>query len=186
MEYLSKIKKFVDASFVNAGDTYDLKHFERTVYWLLQLKSDADEALQVAAYGHDIERAFRERNYNKISQNEQGFISREHLSHHQETGAQIIADFLTKQGAPGSFVSKVKNLIEHHEIGGNDKDNLLKDADSLSYFENQIDKFIKNKVAEAGKSKVKQKFDWMFDRITSEKAKQIAKPMYENAIKRLG
>ncbi|OGH94654.1 MAG: hypothetical protein A2538_04460 [Candidatus Magasanikbacteria bacterium RIFOXYD2_FULL_41_14] len=36
--------------------------------------------------------------------------------------------------------------------------------------------FLGEKVKEDGREKVKQKFDWMFNRITSEKAKQIAQP----------
>ena len=36
-----------------------------------------------------------------------------------------------------------------------------------------------------GKEKIQQKFDWMYTRISSEKAKQIVKPWYEKAIKEL-
>ena len=32
-------------------------HFDRTVYWLQQLRPDADGALLIAAISHDIERA---------------------------------------------------------------------------------------------------------------------------------
>ena len=185
MKWLEKVKEFVKQSFVTAGDVYDLKHFERTVYWLLLLKPDADEALQAAAYAHDIERAFRDKSYNKISENAKGFVSSEHLSHHQEIGAKIIADFLTAEGADKNFINKVKSLIAHHEVGGTTEENLLKDSDSISYFENQINMFINRKVLEAGKQKVREKFDWMFNRITSEQAKSIAYPMYQTAIKEL-
>ncbi len=34
----------------------DPRHAENTLDWLLKLKPDADEALQIAALGHDIER----------------------------------------------------------------------------------------------------------------------------------
>ena len=83
------------------------------------------------------------------------------------------------------MVEKVIMLISKHEVGGNDGQNLLKDADSISYFENQIQHFLTAKVADVGKAKVKEKFDWMFSRITSNKAKDIAEPMYEAAINRL-
>ena len=61
----------------------------------------------------------------------------------------------------------------------------MKDADSISYFENQIDHFITKQAKEIGFDKVKAKFDWMYERITSEKAREIARPMYEAAIKKL-
>lgn len=185
MELYDKLKKFVDEAFVKAGDTHDLKHFERTVYWLLQLKADSDEALRAAAYAHDIERAFRDPGYNKITASDKGFVSEDHLQHHQDTGAAIVAKFLTEQGAPEKFIAKVQQLISRHEIGGSEEENLLKDADSLSYFENQVDMFIAKKVPEAGKEKVREKFQWMFNRITSVKAKELARPMYEQAIKKL-
>jgi hypothetical protein len=39
----------------------DRRHAENTLDWLLMLKPDADEALQIAALGHDIERALEAR-----------------------------------------------------------------------------------------------------------------------------
>ena len=44
--------------FVNKAYNRDPIHFKRTVYWLRQLKPDADEPMLIAAYAHDIERAF--------------------------------------------------------------------------------------------------------------------------------
>ncbi|MEK6825240.1 MAG: hypothetical protein AABY00_00465 [Nanoarchaeota archaeon] len=34
-----------------------IRHFERTLYWLREYHAEADEAFQIAAYAHDIERA---------------------------------------------------------------------------------------------------------------------------------
>ena len=39
----------------------DSIHSKNTLQWLLRLKPDADEGLQIAALGHDIERAIEER-----------------------------------------------------------------------------------------------------------------------------
>ena len=39
----------------------DPRHAENTLDWLLRLKSGADEALQIAALGHDIQRALAAR-----------------------------------------------------------------------------------------------------------------------------
>ncbi len=40
-------------------------HDENTLQWLLRPDSDADEALQIAALGHDIERAIEDRRVKK-------------------------------------------------------------------------------------------------------------------------
>ena len=186
MDWYAKVEKFVSAAFLKSSNAGDMKHFERTVFWLKELKPDADEAMLIAAFAHDIERAFRnERTYNKITGSDKGFTSQAHLQYHQETGAKIISDFLTAQHAPPDLVSKVSNLISKHEVGGTEEENILKDADSISYFETQIDMFLKDKVKSAGEEKVRVKFEWMFNRITSPKAKTLAEPMYKSAIKRL-
>ena len=53
-----KTREFVKTSF-NKNDT-QMVHFDRTVYWIKELKPDVDEAYLIAAVGHDIERAFRD------------------------------------------------------------------------------------------------------------------------------
>lgn len=76
-------------------------------------------------------------------------------------------------------------MISKHEVGGDDDQNLVKDADSISFLENNVDVFLSEHVQKSGKEKVRDKFNWMFDRITGEKAKELARPLYEEAIRRL-
>jgi hypothetical protein len=185
--FYKKVEQFVIEKFSKAGDDHGIKHFLRTVYWIKVMKPDADEALLIAAIAHDIERGDRKNNsYDKIKKFNKGFISDEHLSHHQNEGAKIIMEYLQKIGADKKLTERVRMLISKHEVGGNDDQNLLKDADSVSFFENNVEHFIAKKVNETSKEKVKDKFDWMFNRIISKKAKKIARPWYEEAIKRLG
>lgn len=185
--YFVICKNFVKEAFIQAGELYTLAHLDRTVYWLKFLRPDADEALCIAAYSHDTERAFRDnKTYNKIKNSDAGFIDNDHLTHHQTQGAEIMAKFLKENSAPQELITRVYMLISKHEVGGNEDQNLLKDADSISYFENQIEHFLSRKIGEVGKDKIKAKFEWMFGRITSETAKKIAKPMYEMAINKLG
>lgn len=70
-------------------------------------------------------------------------------------------------------------------MGGTEDENILKDADSISYFENQVPFFLNVMVKKVGKNRVKEKFQWMFDRITLDKAKELARPMFEDAMKKL-
>jgi len=178
-----KAEKFVVDSFTKSGGSEGIKHFKRTVYWVKKLKPKADEALLISAIAHDIERAFRDSGYEKIKKT--GFKGEEHLNYHQKKAAQIISDFLKKSDAPKKFIRRVKMLISKHEVGGNSDQNILKDADSISFFENQVGMFITKKVSEVGKEKVEEKFSWMYERITSSKAKKIARPYFEKAIKAL-
>ena len=186
MEFYPRVEKYITEIFSKSPHFRDIKHFERTVYWLKQLRPDADEALYIAAFAHDTERAFRDKSAHPTAgKSSKGFLDEDFMKHHQEKGAEVITKFLKEQGASPELVERVGMLISRHEVGGDEDQNLLKDADSISYFENQIDFFIAHKVSEVGKEKVRAKFHWMFERISSEQAKASAKPMYEIAIKRL-
>ncbi len=176
-----KAEQFVIDSFTKIGKASQLKHFERTVYWVKELKADADEALLISAIAHDIERAFRRKDIIEKARTI-SYTSSEFFRPHEERGAEIIARFLKKEGAEQKLVKRVKMLVSRHEEGGNDDQILLKDADSISFFENNISLFLTKHVSEVGIEKVKEKFNWMFNRITSKRAKQIARPWYEKAI----
>ncbi|MEK6927215.1 MAG: DUF4202 family protein [Nanoarchaeota archaeon] len=182
-EFFNKVEKFVKESFIKIGQERQIKHFERTVYWIKELNPKCDEALLISAIAHDIERAYRTKEqYEKI--NEVGFTHPEFFRPHEEKGAEIIAEFLNNQKANQILIKRVKELISRHEEGGNEDQNLLKDADSLSFLENNVYPFLK-RVKERGKDKIREKIDWMYNRISSQNAKQIAKIWYEKAIKDL-
>lgn len=178
-EYVVKI-------FKENGKETQIKHLEKTVKWMKKIKPDADEAMLVAAISHDIERAFRENLINdKIKNSDKGFMSEEHLDFHQQKGAEIMGNYLKSIGASDEVTDRVKMLISKHEVGGNDDQNTLKDADSVSFFETNAKNFVKKFVDVVGKDKVKDKFDWMFNRITNDKAKGFAQSMYESVLKML-
>ncbi|MCL5435542.1 MAG: DUF4202 domain-containing protein [Patescibacteria group bacterium] len=186
MKYYPRAEKFVIDSFTKAGRIGGLPHLERTVHWLRVLKPDADEAILIAAIAHDIERAFRNPEYEeRFKSSKEGFLDSGHMKYHQGEGARIIADFLKTQGADSALVERVKVLVSKHEEGGSDDQNVLKDADSISYFEVNAGKFVKLHLQKVGREKIRKKFDWMFSRITSEKARGIAGPWYEAAVKSL-
>ncbi|RLG21415.1 hypothetical protein DRN74_02525 [Candidatus Micrarchaeota archaeon] len=178
-----EVKQFVKESFEECGYKEHIKHLERTVYWVKKLKPNADEALLIAAISHDIGTAHR---WKKIQKelHQMKFTDKELIEKHQKECARIIEEFLRKQGANPEIIDRVKMLVSKHEEGGNADQNLLKDADSISFFENNIPVFL-NMAKKIGKGKVKQKFDWMYNRMTSEKARRIVKKWYDKAIKDL-
>lgn len=177
------IRFFVADSY---GADKSLAHFERTVHWLEYLDENITLEKRIAAYAHDIQRAFRhDSTIDKIIASPLGFQDEEMLSQHQQEGADIIAKELTILGASAEIVNDVKSLIEKHEEGGSEDQNNLKDADSISFFEINADHFVKKYVKQVGKQKVKDKFDWMYERITSDKARKVAKPFYDKYLKEL-
>lgn len=179
-----KSEQFVVDTFKKIGNESGIKHFLRTVYWTKQLRPNADEALLISAVAHDIQRAFRKKDLPKNTSGNP-LLNPAMLDNHQKKGAEIIADFLVKRNSGQKLIDRVKMLVSKHEVGGNADQNLLKDADSISFFENNTDHFIEKLVPLFGKEAIEEKFDWMYERITSKKAQRIARPMYEKALRKL-
>lgn len=180
------VEKFVDESFSKTGNTSTPLHLQRTVHWLLIFKPDANEALMIAALGHDIERAFYQDEVTKmIKESDDGFENKELLRLHQTRGADIIGKFLIAHGADKTLVEHVQHLIEHHEEGGDQEQDVLMDADTVSFFENNVDRFVEKHAVEQGQKKVVRKFKWMYERLSSDKLRDVVRPWYEAAMKRL-
>ena len=179
-------KKFIKESFGDTNMQSQIKHLLRTAYWVKFLYPKANEALLVAAISHDIDKVFRKPGYyeNMVRSNK-GFLKKESIIEHPKRCSKIMEGFLKRNKVKKELIFKIKDFIEKYEIGGNKEQNILKDANSLSFFENNVDVFLSLKKWGSNKQNIRDKFDWMYSRITSRKAKSIAKPWYEKAIKLL-
>ncbi|MFA4818497.1 MAG: DUF4202 family protein [Patescibacteria group bacterium] len=186
MNYYPKVKKFVKESFKHSKFGNELRHFWRTAYWLKKLDPKADEAMLIAAVAHDIERAFPISRLKWQKGDKAYFLQRSFSAAHGRAGAFKVGEFLQKERAPRALIKKVKMMISRHEYGGNYWQNLLKDADSISFLENQGPLFLKfHRSGSMASGDVLKKFDWMYGRITSRQAKAYAKPMYQKCVKYL-
>jgi len=160
-------------------------HLFETAAWMKRLEASADEVLLTAAVLHDIERVLKRPDPSRFKEKMKTFTNPFYLAWHQKRSADIAAALLREKNINENIIKRVYDLIRHHEEGGDQDQNLLKDADSLSFFETSVDHFLEVWVPVAGKEKVKEKFDWMFERITSLQAKRIGRPLYESALKKL-
>ncbi|MCD6477556.1 MAG: DUF4202 family protein [Candidatus Aenigmarchaeota archaeon] len=177
---IEKVREFVTKS----CEDDEVKHLERTLYWIKELKSCANEALKIAALTHDIDRCLKNEGCADDFKKVRHSPNSKYYMEHQKKSARIVSNFLENINADENLIKEVTFLIEHHESGGTPEADVLKDADSLSFFENNAYSILE-KFAKLDKETVKEKFDFMFNRISSEKAKNIAKPMYEKLIKKL-
>lgn len=183
----SKTQAYVQQQFSSADPSgLTFTHLQRTAYWVQQLDPDASDALRIAAVSHDIERAVRQQDmHDLLKKSADGFGNATFLHNHQTRGAEIMRTFLTEQGASQDILNRVGYLIEHHEDGGDAEANVLKDADTISFFENNVERFVTKHATEQGKEKVRAKFQWMYDRLTDPRAREIVKPWFDTAMKRL-
>ena len=106
-------------------------HAKNTLEWLLKLKPDANETLQIATLGHDIERAIEER---KVKRKDyQNYY--EFKDAHALNSAKIMKEIMKEHNMNKAMIEKVFFLVRHHENGGTKLADVLKNADSISFFQ---------------------------------------------------
>ena len=108
----------------------DLRHAENTLEWLLRLKPDANEALQIAALGHDIERALDARKVKRADFPDYDIFKVAHA----RNSAEILREIMEDCGMSQEMASEVYLLVCRHETGDAPRTDLIKNADGISYF----------------------------------------------------
>jgi hypothetical protein len=160
-ERLEKLKKEILETLKKSPIETDSMHAQIVYKWVLNLKSDADEALQIAALSHDIERAVTSitekdlKEYSKID---------EFKKEHALRSAEIISNMLRRYDYSEIMISKVRKLVENHEVGGDEETNILRNADSIAYFEYNIPVYLRRN----GREQTKNKIQFMYKRIPVE------------------
>ena len=107
-------------------------HSKNTLEWVRRLTRKPSLALQIAALGHDIERAVGDRRVRKEDFSNYNAFKLAHA----KNSARILTELMTQCGIKDtSFIDSVRELVERHEFGGTPEADILKDADGLSFFE---------------------------------------------------
>ncbi|MBW3004006.1 hypothetical protein KY328_05135 [Candidatus Woesearchaeota archaeon] len=158
-----------------------IKHLERTLDYLRIISPMADEATEVAAYAHDWERAGRKTELTPYI-NGKSLSDKETMEKHQKASADKLYNFLKENGASEEFAQKSRSIVALHEVGGFLEADDVKDADSLSYFEVVAEYHLSWVEKGVPKESLREKLDFMFNRISSDVAKEMAEPMYKRAI----
>ena len=104
-----KIEEIIEKSSVPE----DPLHSKNTLEWLLRLKPDADEALRIAALGHDIERAIEERKVRREDYSGFDVFKKAHALN----SAKIMAEIMKGYTIHKELVDDVFSLVAHHETG---------------------------------------------------------------------
>jgi hypothetical protein len=150
----------------------------RTLFGIKELRVDASEELLIAAVSHDIERAF-----NPETKETKKYRTGKEQEYHQVEGGRIMFDFLVDNGYDAAKAERVRELISKHEVGGDEEQNILKDADSLSWLEVSAPRHIGKRLFP--KEELERKIAFMFERISASKAKELGRPFYEEAVRML-
>jgi hypothetical protein len=172
---------------VCANYEHGAQHLLQSEMWLQRLESGASEGLLLAALTHDMERAFPGSDSPTLDP-KQGVDNPVYNNAHSERSARIVSNFLREQGALDECIEQVARLIRAHEYGGDCDENLVQAADSLSFLEVNVDVFLgwmDAGVEQWDADAVEAKFTWMYERIQVPQARELAKPLYEEAMRKL-
>lgn len=137
----------------------DPAHSKNTLEWLLKLEPEADIALQIAALGHDIERAIENRKVRR-----EHFINYDEFkAAHAKNSAKILMEIMEDCSIKKQLEDEITRLVLRHETGGDQRSNLLKDADSISFFDVNLPYYFKRN----GWDETKQRCEWGYKRLSA-------------------
>lgn len=173
MQKFSQLKKEIAEIISKSRETEDPVHSKLTLKWLLKLKPKANEAMQIAALAHDIERAVT----GKTESTLKNFSNIQEIKNeHAKKSAEIIGELMAKYGYGKREIQKVKRLVARHESGGDRDSDILRDADSIAYFDYNIYIYIKKK----GFERTKEKIKFMYGRISRKTKKIVEKIKFKD------
>jgi Domain of unknown function (DUF4202) len=160
---------------------WNARHLVRTRDWLVELEPSAPEALRLAALTHDMERHFPGGPVNALSDDPRDEEQYRRL--HSERSAQVVRQWLREEGADSALVADVERLVRAHETGGAPDENLVQAADSLSFLETNTELVASWYTSgRCNRERARAQVRWMFERIRLPRARELARPLYEEAI----
>ncbi|HKG53083.1 MAG TPA: DUF4202 family protein [Anaerolineales bacterium] len=163
-----RIKNEILQVLSHSGVPEDYEHALHVLKWVNRLKPDADFSLRIASIGHDIERALPEQKVERMNFSAYDDFKRAHA----ENSAKIVNEILSRYPIAQAVIERVHYLIANHEFGkeGDLDLTILKDADSLSFFEINLPYYFHRE----GETETYFRMQWGYARM-SESAKQFLK-----------
>jgi hypothetical protein len=111
----------------------DVFHSINTLEWIERLSPGAekDPAMMIAALGHDIERGLEDRRVDPAQFETYDEVKQAHAL----VSAEALAEIMEDTGIDQNLTDDVARLVANHEVGGDTRQELLKNADVLSFFQ---------------------------------------------------
>ena len=172
MDDIDCVKKKIEEIIEKSSVPEDPLHSKNTLEWLLKLKPDADEALKVAALGHDIERAIEER---KVKREDFSSFD-EFKKAHALNSARIMAEIVKDYTISNELAEDIFSLVAHHETGGNERAEVLKEADTISYFDVNLPLYYARHSVE----ETKRRALWGYKKLSANLKEVVAKMNYSD------
>jgi hypothetical protein len=172
MDKIHFVKRKIEEVIKGSSVPEDSIHSKNTLKWLLKLKPNADEGLKLAAFSHDIERAIEKRKVRRKDFKDYDVFKDAHALN----SAKILAEIMQECNISRKVIDKVYFLVRHHETGGTELVDILKDADSISYFDvNLPHYFVRHDLKET-----KRRCLWGYKRLSDKGKRIVAGFDYQN------
>ncbi|HEX7031201.1 MAG TPA: DUF4202 family protein [Gammaproteobacteria bacterium] len=159
MDPLSRAQADIRAVLAHSPAMEDARHAEDTLAWVMRLKPDAGAALALAALGHDLDRV------DKVA-----FVRRADFSsydafhdEHAYRAAARLRTLLDRCGVGGGIASRACWLVRHHESGGDEEADVLRDADNLSWFRVKLPAYLESE----GRRETQERCRWGYECLSS-------------------
>ncbi len=172
MKNINSVKKKIEQIIKKSSVPEDFVHSENTLDWLLKLKPNADEGLKIAALSHDIERAIEKRKVRRKDYKDYDAFKDAHALN----SAKILTEIMQECNLSKKMIDEVYFLVSHHETGGTKLVDILKDADSISFFDVNLPLyFARNDLKET-----KRRCLWGYQRLSDKGKSIVAGFNYQN------
>lgn len=176
MDNIDCVKKKIEKIIKKSMIPEDPIHSKNTLEWLIRIKPNSDIALQVAALGHDIERAIENRKVRRSDYRNYNDFKNAHALN----SANLLREIMKDCKVDKKFIEDACDLVRYHEIGESERSNILEEADSISFFDVNLPFYYKrNSVKET-----RRRIFWGLERLSDELREVITEFKYED--KKLG
>ncbi len=169
---IDRAKKIIRRLIAGSRVPEDALHAENVLEWVCRLAGSPDEAMMIAALAHDIERADEK---TKIRRSDFDDYD-EFKAAHAENSARILEKILGKCRVEPGVVSKACTLVRMHETGGSPEADILKNADSISFFEVNLPYYFKRE----GYDETLKRCLWGYARLSSDLRRLFADFSYSD------
>ena len=172
MDNINCVKKRIEEIIKESLVPEDLIHSKNTLEWLLKLNPDADEALQIAALGHDIERAIEGRKVKR-----EDFKNYDEFKDtHASNSAKVMTEIMEECDISKRLADDIFSLVRYHETGNTKRIDILRDVDSISFFHVNLPYyFIRN-----GAEETKKRCLWGYRRLSGYLKRIVSEFVYHN------
>ena len=150
----------------------DFEHSTNTLKWVMHLYPEADLPLQIAALAHDIDRA--DACLKVQSGNFDNYDAFKNA--HAKRSSEILNKILEELGIEISVSRNACRLVEKHEFGGDKLSDILKTADSISFFDINLPHYFKRE----GLEETRKRCEWGLNRLDSDALEIVSKLRYED------